>query len=125
MLASDISYKDSRSHVEEIYAVDVPEATISAVTDRLTVELKQWQERALDPVYAVVWLDAIFYKVKENGRYTQKTIYTILGLSLEGKKEVLGLYISETEGANYWLAVLTELQNRGVTTLNCLCRWLI
>jgi transposase-like protein len=121
MFASGMSYKDIRSHVEEIYAVDVPEATISAVTDRLTVELKQWQERALDAVYAVVWLDAIFYKVKENGRYTQKTIYTILGLSLEGKKEVLGLYISETEGANYWLAVLTELQNRGVKDILIAC----
>ena len=121
MFASGMSYKDIRSHVEEIYAVDVPEATISAVTDRLTIELKQWQERALDPVYAVVWLDAIFYKVKENGRYTQKTIYTILGLSLEGKKEVLGLYISETEGANYWLAVLTELQNRGVKDILIAC----
>ena len=121
MFASGMSYKDIRSHVEEIYAVDVPEATISAVTDRLTVELKQWQERALDPVYAVVWLDAIFYKVKENGRYVQKTVYTILGLSIEGKKEILGLYLSETEGANYWLAVLTELQNRGVKDILIAC----
>ena len=95
--------------------------TISAVTDRLIGELKQWQERALESVYAIIWLDAIFYKIKVNGRYTQTAVYTILGLTSEGKKEVLGLYTAETEGANYWLSVLTELQNRGVKDILIAC----
>ena len=64
------------SHVEEIYSVDVPEATISAVTDRLISELRQWQNRALDDVYTIIWLDAVLYKIKENGRYVKKAVYT-------------------------------------------------
>ena len=75
---------------------------------------EEWQARPLEAMYPFVWLDAIHYKIKEDGRYISKAVYTILGVNLEGKKEVLGLYISENEGANFWLQVLTDLQNRGV-----------
>ena len=108
------SYQDIAAHVADMYGLDISNATISAVTDKLLPELAQWRERPLQSHYPFIWLDAIHYKVKEDGRYVQKAVYTVLGLTLEGKKEILGLYISETEGANFWLSVITDLSNRGV-----------
>ncbi|MCU6163111.1 transposase, partial [Enterobacter bugandensis] len=93
----------------------------SAVTDKVIPELKQWQQRPLKAVYPFVWLDAIHYKIRENGRYQSKAVYTVLALNLEGKKEILGLYLSENEGANFWLSVLTDLQNRGVNDILIAC----
>ena len=109
-----MSYQDIASHVAELYGLSVSSATISAVTDKLIPELEQWRARPLQSHYPFVWLDAIHYKVKEEGRYEQKAIYTVLGLDLEGKKEILGLYLSESEGAKFWLSVITDLRNRGV-----------
>ena len=117
-----MSYRDIRGHVEDMYGIDVSEATITSVTDRLIPELKEWQQlQPLDALYPFVWLDAIHYKVREDGRYVSKAIYTILGLTVEGKKELLGLYLSESEGANYWLSVLTDLHNRGVEDILIAC----
>jgi transposase-like protein len=108
------SYRDIASHVADLYGLDFSHATISAVTDKLIPELKQWQQRPLERLYPFIWLDAIHYKIKQDGRYESKAVYTVLGLTTEGQKELLGLYLSETEGANFWLSVLTDLQNRGV-----------
>ncbi len=121
MFSLGMSYRDIRGHVEDMYGIDVSEATITSVTDRLIPELKEWQQRPLDALYPFVWLDAIHYKIKEDGRYVGKAIYTILGLNVEGKKELLGLYLSESEGANYWLSVLTDLHNRGVEDILIAC----
>ncbi|OOE32087.1 IS256 family transposase, partial [Salinivibrio kushneri] len=108
------SYKSIREYLLEMYGTEVSNGTINAITDRLVPELRAWQERELEAVYPFVWLDAIHYKIKENGRFVSKALYTILGLNIEGKKELLGLYLSESEGARYWLNVLTDRQNRGV-----------
>lgn len=108
------SYADIASQVEELYGISVSKATISAITDKLIDEVKVWQARPLDSVYPFVWLDAIHYKIRDKGRYQSKAVYTVLAVNMDGKKEVLGLYISESEGANFWLSVLTDLQNRGV-----------
>jgi len=108
------SYRDIQKHVEDMYGIEVSTGTISAVTDQLLIELKEWQERPLESHYPIVWMDAIHYKVKEEGRYISKAVYTLLALNLSGKKEILGIYLSDSEGANHWLTVLTELQNRGV-----------
>jgi transposase-like protein len=97
-----------------MYGLSISNATISAVTDKLVPELKEWQQRPLQSIYTFIWLDAIHYKVKEDGRYQSKAVYTVLGLNMEGKKEILGLYLSESEGANFWLSVLTDMANRGV-----------
>lgn len=121
MFALGLSYRDIRTHVVDMYGIDVSEATITSVTDRLIPELKEWQQRPLEALYPFVWLDAIHYKIKEEGRYVSKAIYTILGLNIEGKKELLGLYLSESEGANYWLSVLTDLHNRGVKDILIAC----
>ena len=114
MFGLGMSYRDIAGHVEEMYGISVSTATISAVTDKIIDEVKQWQQRPLESHYPFVWLDAIHYKIKEDGRYKNKAVYTILALNLEGQKEILGLYLSETEGANFWLSVLTDLQHRGV-----------
>src|SRR5574344_307927 len=108
------SYSQISEHIEEMYGFEFSKATISAVTDKVIPLLKEWQQRPLESIYPFVWLDAIHYKIKENGRYISKAVYTILGVGLNGKKEILGLYLSENEGANFWLQVLTDLNNRGV-----------
>ena len=114
MYGRGMSYSDISEHVQEMYGISVSKAAISAITDKIIDTVKAWQQRPLDSHYPFVWLDAIHYKVKEQGRYQSKAVYTVLALNLEGKKEVLGLYLSESEGANFWLSVLTDLQNRGI-----------
>ena len=121
MFALGMSYRDIASHIAEIYALNVSSATISAVTDKLIPMLKEWQQRPLESIYPIVWLDAIHYKMKENARYIHKAVYTVLGLNMEGKKEVLGLYLSESEGANFWLSVITDLNNRGIKDILIAC----
>ncbi len=108
------SYSDIAAQVEDMYGISVSTATISAITDKLIGEVKAWQARELEPLYPFVRLDAIHYKIRYKGRYQSKAVYTVLAVNLEGKKEVLGLYVSESEGANFWLSVLTDLQSRGV-----------
>ena len=115
------SYQDIRAHIADIYDISLSNGTISAVTDKLLPELQAWRERDLEALYPIVWLDAIHYKIKENGRYVSKAIYTILGLNIEGKKELLGLYLSDQEGAHHWLSVLTDLNNRGVKDILIAC----
>ncbi|ANP65571.1 IS256 family transposase [Vibrio parahaemolyticus] len=121
LFALGTSYQDIRSHIEEIYGINVSNGTINAVTDKLLPELHAWRERELERIYPIVWLDAIHYKIKENGRFITKAVYTILGLTVEGKKELLGLYLSEHEGAHHWLTVLTDLHNRGVKDILIAC----
>jgi len=117
MYGRGMSYSDISEHVREIYGISVSTAAISAITDKIIDTVKAWQQRPLDSHYPFVWLDAIHYKVRVDGRYQSRAVYTILGLDVEGKKEVLGLYLSESEGANFWLGVLTDLQNRGVADI--------
>lgn len=116
-----MSYNDIASHLKEIYGLDISNATLSTVTDKIIHTVKEWQARPLENVYPIVWLDAIHYKIKEDGKVCSKAVYTILGVNLEGRKEVLGLYISESEGANFWLQVLTDLSNRGVQDILISC----
>jgi transposase-like protein len=114
MYGLGMSYTDITKHIEEIYQVSISTATISAITDKIIDKVKQWQARPLDSMYPFVWLDAIHYKIKEGGKYVSKAVYTVLGVNMEGKKDILGLYLSESEGANFWLSVLTDLNNRGL-----------
>ncbi len=93
------SYSEISEHIEELYGIYFSKATISAITDKVIPLLKEWQERPLEGIYPFVWLDAIHYKIKENGKYISKAVYTILGVRLDGRKEILGLYLSENEGA--------------------------
>jgi transposase-like protein len=114
MYGLGMSYRDIATQVEDLYGIKVSTATLSAITDKIIAEVREWQQRPLEALYPFVWLDAIHYKIKDNGRYKSKAVYTVLALNLEGKKDILGLYLSESEGANFWLSVLTDLKNRGV-----------
>lgn len=114
MYGLGMSYADITKHIEEIYQVSISTATISAITDKIIDKVKQWQARPLDSMYPFVWLDAKHYKIKDGGKYVSKAVYTVLGVNMEGKKDILGLYLSESEGANFWLSVLTDLNNRGL-----------
>jgi len=121
LFSHGMSYRDIQYHIQDLYGIEVSTGTLTAITDQLLPALKEWQQRPLENIYPVIWMDAVHYKIKEDGRYISKAIYTLLGLTLEGKKELLGLYLSENEGANYWLSVLTDIQNRGVDDILIAC----
>lgn len=116
-----MSYNDMASHLQEIYGIEISNATLSTITDKIINTVKEWQGRPLENVYPIIWLDAIHYKIRENGKVCSKAVYTILGINIEGRKEILGLYISDNEGANFWLQVLTDLSNRGVNDILIAC----
>ncbi len=121
MYGLGMSYKDISFHLEDIYGISVSKGTLTAITDKIIHTVKEWQARPLETIYPIVWLDAIHYKIREDGKVLSKAVYTILGVNIEGRKEVLGLYISENEGANFWLQVLTDLSNRGVADILIAC----
>lgn len=114
LYARGASYSDIRDHLSEMYDLDVSPATISRVTDKILPLIQEWRSRPLERVYPFVWLDAIHYKVRHEGRVVNRAVYCILGLNQEGYKELLGMYIGENEGAKFWLQILTDLQNRGI-----------
>lgn len=121
MYGLGMSLRDISGHIKEMYDTEISAATLSAITDRIIPQVKEWQCRPLDEVYCIVWMDAMHYKVKDNGRVENRAVYNILGITTEGKKELLGMYVSENEGANFWLSVLTDLQNRGVKDILIAC----
>lgn len=121
MYSYGTSCRDISSELQELLGLELSEGFISAVTDKVIPMLEEWRDRPLDAVYCFVWLDAIHYKVREEGKVILKAIYCILGINLEGKKELLGLYISENEGAKFWLQVLNQLRRRGVEDILVSC----
>lgn len=121
MYGLGMSFRDISQHLKEMFDTDISAATLSAITDKVIPLVKEWQNRPLEDVYCIVWMDAMFYKVREEGRHVTRCIYNLLGINKEGRKEVLGCYVSESEGANFWLSVLTDLQNRGVKDILIAC----
>lgn len=115
------SLRDIQDHISEMYDTDISTHVLSEITDRIVPKVKQWQSRPLDSVYCIVWLDAMHFKVREEGKVQHKALYNVLGINKEGRKEILGMYISESEGANFWLQVLTDLNNRGVKDILIAC----
>lgn len=116
-----MSYRDISTHIKEMYDTDISHTVLSQITDKIIPDIKAWQNRPLEPLYCIVWLDAMHYKVKEDGKIVHKALYNILGINKEGYKEVLGMYVSESEGANFWLQVLTDLHNRGLKDILIAC----
>jgi len=121
LYARGMSYSDICAHLEELYGLLVSPATLSTITDRVLDDVKQWQQRPLESVYPLVWLDAIHYKVRDQGSIRSKAVYCVIGATREGVKELLGLYIGESEGARFWLSVLSDIQNRGVRDMLIVC----
>ena len=116
-----MSLRDISSHIKEMYDTDISHTVLSQITDRIIPEVKAWQNRPLEPVFCIVWLDAMHYKVRTEGRVEHKALYNILGINTAGIKEVLGMYVSESEGANFWLHVLSDLHNRGLKDILIAC----
>jgi transposase-like protein len=104
-----------------MYDTDISAGTLSTITDKVIPLVKEWQVRPLEEIYCIVWLDGMHYKVKQEGRVQSRCVYNILGITTEGRKEILGMYVSENEGANFWLSVLTDLQTRGVKDILIAC----
>lgn len=121
MYARGMTTRDIQGHLEEIYGVEVSPALISNVTDAVVEEVKAWQNRPLDAVYPILYLDALHVKIREAGHVQNRAIYVALGVQLEGHKEVLGLWAGQAEGAKFWLQVVTELKNRGVQDIFIAC----
>lgn len=121
MYSRGMTIRDIEEQVREMYGIDVSEGTISNVTNRLIDNIKQWQVRPLESVYFVVWMDGISLKIRSNGKIINKTIFLVIGLNNQGMKEVLGMWINETESASFWLNVLTDLKARGVEDILIAC----
>jgi transposase-like protein len=115
------SLRDISAHIKETYDTDISATTLSSITDKVIPLVKEWQQRPLESLYCIVWLDAMFYKVKEEGRTQTRCVYNILGINKDGRKEVLGMYVSHSEGANFWLGVITDLKQRGVDDILIAC----
>ena len=121
MYGLGMSFRDISAHIKDMYDSDISPATLSAITDKIIPLVKEWQVRPLEEIYCIVWLDGMHYKVKHEGRVQSRCVYNILGITTEGRKEILGMYVSENEGSNFWLSVLTDLQTRGVKDILIAC----
>jgi len=115
------SYEDISSHLQEIYGVDVSNATISSVTDKLIPRLTERKNRPLESIYTVVFLDAMFFKVKHDNKVNTRVLYNIMGITRSGHKDILGFYTCESEGSHFWLGVLNDLKARGVEDILIAC----
>ena len=121
MYARGMSTREIQGHLQEIYGVEVSPSLISQVTDEVLEDVQAWQSRPLDPLYPIVFLDALYVKMRHEGRVENRAVYAVIGINIEGRKDVLGLWTSQTEGAKFWLTVLTELRNRGVKDIFIAC----
>ena len=121
LYARGMTTREIQQHLTEMYGTEVSPTLISTVTDGVMDEVKQWQSRPLDAVYPVIYLDCIHAKVRDAGSVRTKAIYLAIGINMEGHKEILGLWIAQTEGAKFWLSVVTELKNRGVQDIFIAC----
>ncbi len=121
MYSRGMTNADICEQVKDAYGVDISEGTVTNVTNRIIEHVKEWQNRPLESVYFTVWMDGIVLKVKQNGKYINKCIYLVIGLKKDGLKEVLGMWMAETESASFWMSVLTDLKARGVEDILIAC----
>ncbi len=117
LYSKGMSYQDIQEHLEDLYGLEISSGQLSAITDKILPLVEQWRSRPLEPVYAFVWLDAVHFKVRQDGKVISKAAYNILAVDLQGRKDLLGIYIGDAESARFWLSTLTDLQNRGVKDL--------
>ena len=116
-----MSYADICEHLEELYGLTVSPSALTAITDSVMEDVRMWQNRELESVYPIVWMDAIHYKVKEHGAIRTKAVYCVIGCNRQGEKDLLGLYIGQSESASFWLGVMSDLRNRGVEDIFIAC----
>ncbi len=121
MYAKGMTTGDIESHMKELYDIDISDSTISRITDKILPIVKEWQERPLEEVYAVVFMDAIHYHVRSEGRIVKRGVYITLSIDMGGRKDVLGMYAGENESAKFWLSIMNGLRNRGVEDILIAC----
>jgi len=121
LYAKGVSTREIQDHLQQLYGIDVSPTLISNVTDKVLPQIQEWQSRPLADVYALLFLDAIHYKVRHEGRIVSKAAYVVIGVNLDGMKEVLGIWIGEAESAKFWLSVLSEIKNRGTQDVLLCC----
>lgn len=121
MYAKGMTTADIENHMKELYDIDISDSTVSRITDKIMPVVKEWQERPLETIYAAVFMDAIHYHVRSEGRIIKKAVYVALGVDMDGHKDILGMYIGENESAKFWLSVLNGLKNRGVEDILIVC----
>ena len=121
MYAKGMTTGDIEAHIQDIYGVDVSDTTVSRITDKILPVAKEWQQRPLEAVYAVVFLDAIHYHVRSEGHIVKKAVYIAIGIDLDGHKDVLGMWVGKNESAKYWATVLNSLRNRGIEDIFIAC----
>jgi putative transposase len=122
MYAKGMSTRDIEDHLRDIYGVEASSSLVSRITDKIMPAVTEWQARPLDAIYPVVFLDGIVFKVRKDARVVNKCLYTVLGISMDGKKEILGMWLGENESASFWAGVLNEIKNRGVQDILIACR---
>jgi putative transposase len=116
-----LSNRDIIKHIKEMYDMDISASTLSTITDKVIPAMNEWRSRPLDPIYTFVYMDCMHFKVRDGGSIVSRAIYNILAVNLKGKKELIGMYVSEKEGAKFWLSVITDLKNRGVEDILIAC----
>ena len=121
MYAKGMTTGDIETHIQDIYGISVSDSTVSRITDKILPVAKEWQQRPLEAIYAVVFLDAIHYHVRSEGQIVKKAVYIAIGIDLDGRKDVLGMWVGENESAKFWATVLNGLRNRGVEDIFIAC----
>ena len=121
MYAKGMTTSDIEIHIRDIYGVEVSDTTVSRITDKILPIAKEWQQRPLESIYAVVFMDAIHYHVRSEGQIVKKAVYIAIGIDLDGRKDVLGMWVGENESAKYWATVLSSLKNRGIEDIFIAC----
>ena len=116
-----MSYRDITAHIVDMYDIELSAAQLTSITDKIWPEIEEWRSRPLDTVYPFVWLDAMFYKVKQDGQIKPMAAYMVLGMNIEGEKDLLGIYLAETESSTFWMQVLSDLQSRGLEDIIIAC----
>ena len=121
MYAKGMTTSDIENHIRDIYGVEVSDTTVSRITDKILPIAKEWQQRPLESIYAVVFMDAIHYHVRSEGQIVKTAVYIAIGIDLDGRKDVLGMWVGENESAKYWATVLNSLKNRGIEDIFIAC----
>ena len=121
MYAKGMTTNDIGSHIRELYDIDISDSTISRITDKILPIVKEWQERPLEEIYAVVFLDAVHFHVRSEGRIVKQAVYTAIGSDMSGRKDVLGMYVGQNESAKFWLSIRNGLKNQGMEDILIAC----
>ena len=116
-----MSYQDISAHLAEMYGLEVSSATLGSITDKVIPAVTEWRSRPLDQVYPIVFMDAMFFKIRRDGRVRNHALYSVLGIQQDGRKDILGIYVCEKEGASFWMSVLSDLKERGVEDILIAC----